>query len=139
MTGLASGVAIVLNAIVILLSCDRRDHVDLDQELRPRQSRNLDERRGGEVAAVEATAHWSPMLAPDVDAQHPRGLLHHAGRRRPRGAEQMTDVLVDLLGLTSPVAVAARDGSVDVVGHLAGQVDEPPAVDDHALVEVPRM
>src|SRR5215472_10766441 len=136
MTGLASGVAIVLNAIVILLSCHRGDHVDLDQELRPRQSRNLHERRGGEVATVEATAHRSPVLTPDVDAQHPRGLLHHAGRGRPGGAEQMADVLVDLLGLTWPVIVAARDGSVDVVSHLTGEVDEPPAVDDHALVKV---
>ena len=47
----------------------------------------------------------------------------------------MADVLVDLLGLTPPVA-HARDRTVGVVRDLTSQVEQAAAVDDYALVEV---
>ena len=75
------------------------------------------------------------MLPPGVDTQHPRGLLHHAGWRGAGGAQHVADVLVDFLGLTAPVT-RARHRAIGVVRDLAGQVEQAPAVDDHALIEI---
>jgi len=78
------------------------------------------------------------MLAPGVDAEHPRRLLHRAGRCRSGGAQDVADVLVDLLRLTPPVADASH-GAVGVVGDLTGKVEQSSTVDDHSLIEVTRV
>lgn len=87
---------------------------------------------------VLGAARRRAVLPPRLDVEHPGRLLHRARGRRARGAQHVADVLVDLLALPPPVA-GARDGAAGVVGDLAGQVDQPAAVDDDALVEVAGM
>src|SRR5580765_5906627 len=118
--------------------CHGGDDFDFHQELRLRKPWDLDQGRGRIVALVEGATGCGAVLAPVVDAEHPRGFLHRAGRRRPGGAQDVADVLVDLLRLTPPVAHAGY-GAVGVVGDLTGQVEQSAPVDDHSLVEVTRI
>src|SRR5262249_49253544 len=116
-------------------SGDGRDHFDLHQEIGAGQTRKLDEGRGPEVALVEGAADRNALLAPGVDAQDPGGRLPRAGRRGAGSAQDVADVLVDLLRLAAPVA-RAHHGAIGIVGHLTGQVEQAAAVDDDALEKV---
>src|SRR2546430_16368644 len=111
-----------------------RDDFNFHEKFWSRQPLNLDERGGWVVALVEGAAYRGAVLAPGRYVEHPGGLFHGTGWRCPGGPQDVSDVFIHLLGLAAPVPHPG-DCTIGGIGHLSGEVDQPAAIHDDALIK----
>src|SRR6266478_3798554 len=112
-----------------------RDDFNFYEKFWSRQTLNLNECGSRVVALVEGAAYRGAVLAPGRNVEHPGSLFHGTGWRCPGGPQDMSDVCIHLLGLAAPV-VHPGDCTIGVIGHLAGEVDQPTAIHDDALIKI---